>query len=51
MRAGKHVRFINGSQVSIAVAYERGGTLVESYGPPKSTDTLRFAKAYLGAGG
>ena len=48
--SGKHVRLIVSSQVSIAVGYERGGTLVEIIGP-KSAETLRFARAYFAAGG
>ena len=37
--------------LTTAIMYERGGTLIEIFGPAHSNAVLRFAAAYLAAGG
>ena len=49
--AGTHFRLISGKGLTMAVIYEKGGVLIQIYGPPKSSQTLKFAQAYLAAGG
>ena len=49
--SGTHVRVINGKQLTMAVIYQKGGVLIQIYGAPKSSQTLKFAQAYLAAGG
>jgi hypothetical protein len=49
--SGTHIRIINGKQLTMGLIYEKGGMLIQIYGPPHSSEVLRFAEAYLAAGG